>query len=107
MAKFYVQSGTMRSVVQADSRRKAALWAVHQAMQQVLPMEDDAADSPEAKSERVSSQGVAVLTAKVTVSETGFDRSDATILPTLEVVTEWNQMVTTLDRLQRMLYRAA
>lgn len=107
MAKFYVQSGTMRSVVQAESRRKAALWAVHQAMQQVLPMEDDATDSPESKSERVSSQGIAVLSAKVTVSERGFDRSDASTLPTLEVVTEWNQMVTTLDRLQRMLYRAA
>ena len=107
MAKFYVQSGTMRSVVQAESRRKAALWAVHQAMQQVLPMEDDLSESPESKSEKVSGQGVVVLSAKVTVSERGFDRSDASILPTLEVVTEWNQMVTTLDRLQRMLYRAA
>lgn len=107
MSRFYVQSGTMRSVVQAESRRKAALWAVHQAMQQVLPMEDDATDSPESKSERVSSQGIAVLSGKVTVSETGFNGSDASTLPTLEVVTEWNQMVTTLDRLQRMLYRAA
>ena len=107
MAKFYVQSGTMRSVVEAESRRKAALWAVHQTMQQVLPMEDDWTESPDAKSEKASSYGVAVLSAKVTVSERGFDRSDASTFPTLDVVTEWNQMVTTLDRLQRMLYRAA
>ena len=107
MPKFYVHSGTMRSVVQAESRRKAALWAVHQALQQVLPMEDDWIESPAAQSELSSSHGVAVLSAKVMVSERGFDRSDASIFPTLEVVAEWNQMVTTLDRLQRMLYRAA
>ncbi len=107
MAKFYVQSGTMRKVVQAESRRKAALWAVHEALQQILPMEDVGTDSPESKSVAVSSQGVAVLAAKVSVSERGFEGSDATSLPTLEVVTEWNQMVTTLDRLQQMLYRAA
>ena len=41
MAKYYVQSGTMRSVVEAESSRKAALWAVHQAMRQVLPIEDE------------------------------------------------------------------
>ena len=105
MSKYYVQSGTMRSIVQAESSRKAALWAVHQAMQQVLPMDSD--DSPETKSEKVASTGVAVLSGKVTVSERGFDNADASTMQTLEVVTEWNQMVTTLDRLERMLYRDA
>ena len=33
--------------------RKAALWAVHQAMQQVLPMEDDGWSHLQAKSEKV------------------------------------------------------
>ena len=107
MAEFYIQSGTMRSVVEAESPRKAALWAVHEAMQQVLPMEGDASDALESKGEPLSSHSVAVLARKVTVSERGFDRSDATTIPTLEVVSQWNQMVTTLDRLQRMLYRAA
>jgi len=107
MAKYYVQSGTLRSVVQAESSRKAALWAVHQAMQQVLPMEDQSDQSPQAKSEKVSRVGVAVLSGNVTVSQQGFDRQDATTMLTLEVVTEWNQLVTTLDRLERMLYRAA
>ena len=107
MAKFYVQSGTMRSVVQAESTRKAALWAVHQAMQQVLPIEDHSEDSPKVKSEKMASGDVAVLSGRVTVSEQGFDRDDANSLPTLEVVTEWNQMVSALDRLDQMLHRAA
>ena len=107
MAKYYVQSGTLRSVVQAESSRKAALWAVHQAMQQVFPMEDPAEDSPETKSDRTTQRPLSVLATKVRISEQGFDRNDATSLATLEVVSEWNQMVTTLDRLERMLYRAA
>jgi hypothetical protein len=107
MSKYYVQSGTMRSVVQAESSRKAALWAVHQAMQQVLPLEDDAMESPQAKSEKFAQTGVSVLSGKVTVSQLGFDCQDAQTIPTLEVVTQWNQLVTTLDRLERMLYRAA
>jgi hypothetical protein len=104
MAKYYVQSGTLRTVVQAESSRKAAIWAVHQAMQQVLPLDEEPA---EAKRERIGSDRAAVLSGKVTVSESGFDREESTTLPTLEVVTEWNQMVTTLDRLERLLYRIA
>ena len=107
MAKFYVQSGTMRSVVEAESSRKAALWAVHQAMQQIFPIEDHDGQTAETKSERAAESGVAVLSGKVAVSERGFDRADASSMLTLDVVNEWNQMVTTLDRLERMLHRAA
>ena len=106
MAKYYVQSGTLRTVVEARSSRKAALWAVHQAMQQLLPIEDRPGETAESKSRQVASNGVAVLAAEVTVSERGFDRPDGTSLQTLEVVSQWNQMMTTLDRLERML-RAA
>ena len=105
MAKFYVQSGTLRRVVQAESSRQAALWAVHQVMQQVLPVDSDTVG--QTTSEAVSHRGVAVLSGKVTVSQRGFDGEDAATLPTMDVVAEWNQMVTTLDRLERMLYRAA
>ncbi|MGB7344112.1 MAG: hypothetical protein WBD20_07855, partial [Pirellulaceae bacterium] len=77
MAKYYVQSGTMRSVVQAESSRRAALWAVHQAMQQVLPMEDADDVTPQSKSDQANQTGVAVLSRTVHVSEQGFDRSDA------------------------------
>ena len=105
MAKYYVQSGTMRTVVQAESSRKAALWAVHQAMQQVLPMDDDPPVSVELNTENVS-DGVAVLSQRLRISERGFDREDSTSMPTMGVVTEWNELVVTLDRLEKMLYHA-
>ena len=106
MSKYYVQSGTMRTVVQADTSRKAALWAVHQAMQQVLPLEGNVTESGMLKTESAGPTGVSVLSQRVSTSERGFDRDDSTSLPTMEVVTEWNDMVVTLDRLEKMLYRA-
>lgn len=108
MAKYYVQSGTMRSIVEAETSRKAALWAVHQAMQQVLPMDEQEQGGPHVRdSDPLRERPLAVLSGKLRVSSCGFDRGDAMEMVTLEVVGEWNQMVTTLNRLERMLYRAA
>ena len=115
MGKFYVQSGTMRVVVQAQSSRKAAVWAIHQAMQQILPMADSAGPAniaaaanagPENRAFEAPARQVEVLAAEVHVSERGVDREEASVIPTMDVVTEWNQMVTTLDRLERLLYPA-
>ena len=98
MPKYYVQSGSLRTVIAAESTRKAAIWGVHQVMQQVFPIDGTANPS--------DTQG-AVLSDRVTVSQRGFDRADATEMETLEVVSQWNEMVMTLDRLEKMLHRAA
>ncbi len=98
MAKYYVQSGTLRTIITAESTRKAAIWAVHQVMQQVFPI-DGTCNEPE-------DTPASVLSSNVRVSEQGFDRSDALVTPTLEVVSQWNEMVSTLDRLERMLHVA-
>ncbi|EMI45221.1 hypothetical protein [Rhodopirellula sp. SWK7] len=107
MAKFYVQSGTFRRVVAADSSRKAALWAVHEVMQQILPTEDDCDSNATPTADRLgndeSVQKMTVLSGVVRVNERGFDRDDANEMSTMEVVGEWNQMAMTLERLQQML----
>ncbi|TWU18104.1 hypothetical protein [Allorhodopirellula heiligendammensis] len=95
MAKFYVQSGTFRRVVAAESGIKAALWAVHEVMQQILPNEEERG-AP-------STESVTMLSARVRVDERGFDRHDAQELSTMEVMGQWTEMVMTLDRLQQML----
>ena len=98
MAKFYVQSGSLRTVIAAESSGKAAIWAVHQVMQQIFPM-DGSADS--------TSNERSVLSDRVKVSQRGFDRPDASEVETLEVVSQWNEMISTLDRLDKMLHRSA
>jgi len=48
---------------------------------------------------------VMVLGSTVRTSERGYGSSDSTQMPTFEVVTEWNQLVNTLDRLENILGR--
>ena len=102
MTKYLVQSGTLRTTVDAESSRKAALWAVHQAMQQVLPVDDDSQTVAQ-KSEAAGERGVHVLDRQVHVSEVDGDASRGCTLTTMEVVRQWNDMVSALDRLERLL----
>lgn len=99
MAKYYVQSGTLRTMITAQTTGKAAIWAVHQAMQQVFPIDGMTPCDHD--------QPAAVLASVVCVSELGFDRDDAVQLSTMNVVTQWNEMVNTLDRLERMVNQIA
>ena len=103
MAKYYVQSGTLRCLVSAENPRRAALWAVHRAMQQILPIDDAAPADREEQHRRGKDDHVMVLGGTIRTSERGYDGADATTMPTFEVVTEWNQLVNTLDRLAGLL----
>jgi hypothetical protein len=94
MPKFYVQSGNLEMILQAHDSRCAAIWAVHRALGQTLPfLCDDAGDYTELAD-------LTRLGDSVTVSERGFDRGDADVFDTLDIVTEWNQLLVALDRLQ-------
>jgi hypothetical protein len=103
MAKYYVQSGTVRTVVSADDCEKAALWVVHLAMQQVVPVYDDSELSPQEKSDVAIVQGVMVLGNSVRLSEQGFDRDDATALDTFDLVVHWHQLMIALARLEKLM----
>ena len=105
MAKYYVESGTLRCLVSAENSRSAALWAVHRAMQQIMPLDDASDSTPEAKQERSRDTGVMVLGRTVRTSERGYGGMDGEQIPTFEVVTQWNQLVNTLDRLEGLLGR--
>ena len=93
MPKFYVQSGNLEVVLQAHDSRCAAIWAVHRSLSHTLPfLCEESGDYAE----------LADLTRLgdcVTVSQRGFDRCDAEVFDTLDIVTEWNQLLVALDRL--------
>ena len=94
MAKFYVQSGNLEVVLQAHDSRCAAIWAVHKTLGQTLPfLCEEAGDY-------VELADLTRLGDSVSVSERGFDRTDADVFETLDIVTEWNQLLVALDRLQ-------
>lgn len=103
MAKYYVQSGNVRTVISAEDSERAAIWVVHKAMQQVVPVYEDDELTPDQKSEVAIVQGVMVLGNQVQVSEIGFDRNDCESLDTFKLVVHWHQLMVALDRLNSLL----
>ena len=93
MAKFYVESGSVKMVLQARDSRCAAIWATHRKLNETLPFlggdEQSAATNTNASG----------LGETIRVSQRGFNRKDATVFQTLDVVSEWSRLLVALDRL--------
>ncbi|HMC11788.1 MAG TPA: hypothetical protein VKH44_10875 [Pirellulaceae bacterium] len=93
MPKFYVQSGSLEMVLQAKDSRCAAIWAAHRTLSQSLPfLCEDLTDYTKLAD-------LTRLGDTIRVSQRGFDRDDAAIFHTLDIVTEWNQLLVALDRI--------
>ena len=107
MAKYYVQSGTLKLVAHADSADRAALWAVHHILAQVLPVFDDQELSATEKQAVAEFRGMQVLEEEIAVSEHGFDGDTAAIFQTADLVTEWSQLVIALETLYDVSQRKA
>ncbi len=103
MAKYYVQSGNVRTVVSADDQEKAALWVIHRAMRQVVPVYDDDELAPDQKGEVAVIQGLMVLGNTIRINEVGFDRSQSEELDTFELLNHWHQLMVALSRLESLL----
>lgn len=105
MAKFYVQSGKVQCVTSApdDDFERAALWLVHQAMVNVLPVYEKAGLSVEEKSDAAIVQASLVLEDTIQLSELGFDREDAFHLDTFEILMQWHQLMVAVSRFEDLL----
>jgi hypothetical protein len=97
MAKYYVESGNLQLVVHAKNGHGAALWAVHRSLAQLMPFISDDDDTNGA--ETPASDGVS-LGAEITCNERGFGRGDGERFDTFELVTQWNQLMVALDKLE-------
>jgi hypothetical protein len=113
MPKFYVQSGSLEMVLQANDSRCAAIWAAHRTLCQSLPfLCEESADivvrgSPDpAPADYTKLADLTRLGDTIRVSQRGFDRHDATVFDTLDIVSEWNQLLVALDRLQAAVANA-
>ncbi len=103
MAKFYVQCGLSRQLIQAEDADGAALWAVHQIIEQAIDLDSiDWMDEDEINNMDLIRVMLA-LDPQVLVSEIGFGRSEAGAFETPEIMTEWNQLIVAVSRLQMRL----
>jgi hypothetical protein len=104
MAKFYVQSGNLKMVLQARDSRCAAIWAAHRTLGDSLPIvkettvgEISTFESP--AEEVTNSADGSRLGETIRVSQRGFDRRDSTVYETLDIVSEWSRLLVALERL--------
>src|SRR6185295_18501337 len=93
MPKFYVQSGGLKMVLQARDSRCAAIWAAHRMLSQSLPF------LCEEPANYAQLADLTQLGETICVNQRGFDRDDAAVFETLDVVSEWNQLLVALDRI--------
>lgn len=101
MAKFYVESGSFRLITHAADERAAAIWAIHRTMSGVLPFLAEGSQ----KGREASSPSK--LGEMMSVSEQGFGREDAIQFKTFSIVSDWNHLVTALDKLEERMMTTA
>ncbi len=100
MAKFYVQSGTLRAIIDSEDAERAALWAIHIAMEQVIPLES------EQKSIEMIASGpssMIALAETIELSEIGFDRDDCLRIDTFDAFQHWNLLLKAVEKLNTLL----
>ncbi len=100
MPKYYVQCGTIQRLVTAEDPRGAALWAIHEIIEQAIDLDSiDWEDDSEIENLDLIRVMLA-LGPTVRVSERGFGRSEMGAFETPDLMTEWNQLIIAVSRLQ-------
>ncbi len=110
MAKYYVQSGSFRGIVDSYDEEAAAVWAVHHVMRLESPTSMNSAKKNlgQGESDRnvEADIGLFRLGDAIGVSERGFRRRDRMRIPTAHAVARWIQLIHSVDSLSESLDRA-
>jgi len=99
MSKYYVQCGPIRTIIVSSSMGRASLEAIDESLQNHLWIYDDPGLSELDCRNHLMLEALFHLDPTLSVSEQGFDRSDATLLGTPEVIDRWHRLMTGMNRL--------
>lgn len=98
MAKYYVQSGPIRTVMDAQDIQGAALWAMHSVLGEISFIYEERSQwTDQQRFDQVLMHAMIELEPTVRVSERGFDRTDAIVLETFDLAVQWHQLATALS----------
>lgn len=103
MPKYYVQCGEMSRVVQSKDAMAAAVWSAHLELESRLSDEfwDTAnPNDPGLIENEDFIDALSYFAETMNVSEIGFGRDEAGEFLTIDVLTEWNQLVIALCRFE-------
>ncbi len=99
MAKFYVQSGSIRGIVDCYDSECAAVWIVNRVMEQVAPVSDEALYDGDENAD----VGMFALDDTIQISEQGFDRDDCEIIDTHMAFVHWHQLKRAIEAIHQQL----
>ncbi|MFY8201330.1 MAG: hypothetical protein ACOVLE_11705 [Pirellula staleyi] len=100
MAKFYVQSGSIRGIVDCYDSECAAVWAVNRVMKQVGKK---AEVSEPIHEEEIADIGMFALDDVIRISERGFDRNDGEQIDTHMAFIQWHQLKKAIQALHQQM----
>jgi hypothetical protein len=99
MSKFYVQCGPVRTILTAESAEQAALAALDPTLQVHVWIYDDPGLSTQDCRDHMMLEALFHLDPAIRVSEQGFDRDDALLVGTPEIVDRWHRLMVGMSRL--------
>ncbi len=99
MAKFYVQSGSIRGIVDCYDSECAVVWIVNRVMEQVAPVSDEALYDGDENAD----VGMFALDDTIQISEQGFDRDDCEIIDTHMAFVHWHQLKRAIEAIHQQL----
>ncbi len=99
MAKFYVQCGSIETILAADSAESAAMNALDQMLQTHLWIYDDSGLSEQDCRDHLMIEALLHLEPSVRISEQGFHRDDAIQIGTPETIEMWHRLIVGMKRL--------
>jgi len=103
MAKFYIQSGSIRGIVDCYDSECAAVWAVNRVMTQMEPEQELLLEGDDESSDANLNIGMFALDDSIRISEQGFDRDDCEEIDTHLAFVQWHQLKRAIEALQKQM----
>jgi len=100
MAKYYVESGSVKMVIASEDAQRSVLWMVHRVMESLGPIYNDDSFTEDQRLDSVIIESLLDLDHEISVSEQGFGRDDMEKYETFDIIMYWHQLMTALSRLE-------
>lgn len=97
MAKFYIQSGSIRGIVDCYDSECAAVWMVNRVMEQISPISDESIYEGDENAD----VGMFALDDTIQISEQGFDRDDCEVIDTHLAFIQWHQLKRAIEAIHQ------
>lgn len=99
MAKYYLESGSAKLILDCEDADRAALWLIHRAMESIQSVYEDDTVTEDRKLDSAIVESLLDLGPSILISEQGFGHPDAQQKDTFDVVMYWHQLMVALSRL--------